>query len=82
MEKEKILLVGVLAVGLAVLAFGIASTVKPTGNAVLQNTQENFKTLSGKQIAEDKCAVPPGTDPQQWREHLSHHPDLYAECLK
>lgn len=28
------------------------------------------------------CATPPGYTDEQWREHMSHHPDRYAECLK
>lgn len=29
----------------------------------------------------DKCATPAGYTDQSWREHMSHHPDRYAECL-
>jgi len=30
---------------------------------------------------EDKCAPPPGKTEQEWKEHMSHHPNVYAECL-
>jgi len=30
----------------------------------------------------EKCAAPSGYTEAQWREHMGHHPDLYAECLK
>lgn len=30
----------------------------------------------------DICATPPGYTDEQWREHMSHHPDRYKECLK
>ena len=30
----------------------------------------------------DKCATPPGYTDASWREHMGHHPDQYAECLK
>lgn len=29
----------------------------------------------------DKCATPPGYTDESWREHMSHHPDRYKECL-
>ena len=29
----------------------------------------------------DKCATPEGYTDQQWRDHMCHHPDRYAECL-
>lgn len=29
----------------------------------------------------DKCATPSGYTDQQWKEHMSHHPDRYTECL-
>ncbi|MBI4017649.1 MAG: hypothetical protein HY366_01740 [Candidatus Aenigmarchaeota archaeon] len=28
-----------------------------------------------------KCAPAAGYTPEQWREHVSHHPLLYEECL-
>jgi len=30
----------------------------------------------------DICTPQPGYSEQEWREHMSHHPDMYAECLK
>ncbi|MBS3079987.1 hypothetical protein J4221_00790 [Candidatus Pacearchaeota archaeon] len=30
---------------------------------------------------EDKCQAPPGQTEEEWREHMSHHPDLYKQCL-
>ena len=29
----------------------------------------------------DKCSPPAGTSEKEWREHMEHHPDIYAECL-
>ncbi|MEM5805970.1 MAG: hypothetical protein QW818_02285 [Candidatus Aenigmatarchaeota archaeon] len=29
----------------------------------------------------DKCTTPPGYTDGAWREHMSHHPDRYKECL-
>jgi len=29
----------------------------------------------------DKCSTPDGYTEESWREHMSHHPNIYAECL-
>ena len=29
----------------------------------------------------DKCKPEPGYTEQEWREHMSHHPNIYRECL-
>ncbi len=28
------------------------------------------------------CATPAGYTDAQWKTHMSHHPDMYAQCLK
>ena len=35
---------------------------------------------SGNSGAE-KCKPAPGYTEESWREHMSHHPDIYKECL-
>ncbi len=30
----------------------------------------------------DKCSTPDGYTRESWREHMSHHPDRYRECLE
>jgi hypothetical protein len=30
---------------------------------------------------EDKCVPPEGQTKEEWKEHMSHHPDIYRECL-
>ena len=30
---------------------------------------------------EDLCATPAGKTDEAWIEHMSHHPNVYAECL-
>ncbi len=35
---------------------------------------------AGKSSA-DKCTPAPGYTEESWREHMSHHPDIYKECL-
>ncbi len=80
MADETILIalfVGVIVIGAMVLYF--SATNQP---AKLENTPSNFAQLASKENPEDICAVPAGTDPQQWKEHMGHHPDKYAQCLK
>jgi len=35
---------------------------------------------SGRDL-EDKCSPKQGYTEQSWKEHMSHHPDVYSECL-
>jgi len=35
---------------------------------------------SGKS-GEDICKVGPGYTEESWREHMSHHPEIYKDCL-
>ena len=35
---------------------------------------------SGKS-GEDICKPGPGYTEESWREHMSHHPDIYKDCL-
>lgn len=30
----------------------------------------------------DKCKTQSGYTDEQWKEHMSHHPDFYRECLE
>lgn len=29
----------------------------------------------------DICTPKPGYTPESWREHMSHHPNIYKDCL-
>ncbi len=80
MIDEKILIAvfaGAIVIGAMVLYF--SATSQPNK---LENTPSNFAELTKNQNPEDICAVPAGTGPEQWKEHLGHHPDKYAQCLK
>ncbi|MEX0920091.1 MAG: hypothetical protein WDZ69_00740 [Candidatus Pacearchaeota archaeon] len=35
---------------------------------------------SGKS-GDDLCNPGPGYTEEEWREHMSHHPNIYSECL-
>ncbi|HLC93166.1 MAG TPA: hypothetical protein VJH23_05675 [archaeon] len=80
MIDEKIvaaLFAGAIAIGAMVLYF--SATGQPDK---LENTPSNFAQFTSNENPEDICAVPAGTDPGQWKEHLGHHPDKYAQCLE
>ena len=34
-----------------------------------------------KKSGADKCKLQPGYTEQDWKEHMSHHPEIYKECL-
>ncbi len=44
-----------------------------------QNYGSYRKAVSSE--LDNKCATPPGYTDESWREHMSHHPDRYGECL-
>ncbi len=66
-------------IALNVYAFFIKGDAAPSP---VQNTPENFNAFKGAENPEDKCATPEGYTEEEWREHLGHHPDQYAECLQ
>lgn len=49
---------------------------KPFGGE--QEANSGAKSLSA---SDDICATPSGYTDEQWKEHMSHHPDMYKECL-
>ncbi|MBI4174693.1 MAG: hypothetical protein HY517_03535 [Candidatus Aenigmarchaeota archaeon] len=42
----------------------------------------NYQKAMQAQNPDDICATPEGYSDESWREHMSHHPDMYAECFK
>lgn len=42
---------------------------------------ENYQKALQSQDALDKCKTPSGYTDESWRQHMSHHPDMYKECL-
>ena len=68
MEKRIILylVVGLLIIGLLVLTF-------------FPGTIQAWKDSGKSEV--DKCKPAPGYTEESWREHMSHHPNIYKECL-
>lgn len=48
---------------------------------IVQYVSVNNYTKAFSSEQEDICKTPPGYTDAQWREHMGHHPDRYAECL-
>ena len=68
MDKKNILYIiaGILVLGLVLL------TIFP---GIIQAWQDSGKSTS------DKCKPAPGYTEESWIEHMSHHPNIYRECL-
>ena len=68
MDKKIILYIiaGLLIIGLLVLTFF---------PGVIQAWKDSGKSTS------EKCKPAPGYTEESWREHMSHHPNIYKECL-
>jgi hypothetical protein len=45
-----------------------------------EHTDESFKRANEAQT-EDPCATPEGYTDESWRQHMSHHPDVYKDCV-
>lgn len=60
------IIIGILILGLLVMTF-------------YPNMIYSFK--DSVKSGDDKCSPPPGQTEEKWREHMSHHPDIYKECL-
>ena len=68
MNKQILLyvIVGLLIIGLLVLTFFPGT---------IQAWQDSGKSAS------EKCMPQPGYTEQEWKDHMSHHPNVYRECL-
>ncbi len=84
MDTNDLIVYGLL--GLALLAVAFIFLQPPAslpGQQQLQEIQPGFMQLAkqaGAGAIPDKCKVPPGVDPAQWKQHLGHHPDQYGDC--
>ena len=71
MENKIILYVilAIIIIGLLIITFfpNIIYTIRDSGQ------------ISTNGI--DKCSPPAGQTEEAWQEHMSHHPDIYKECL-
>lgn len=68
---------------LAVVAMAIAIAAVAYG--ITQQYSSQYGPRYEQAVAaelDDMCATPPGYSDAQWRQHMGHHPDRYAKCLK
>lgn len=42
----------------------------------------NYKKAMAAQNNSDICKAPAGYTQDQWNTHMSHHPNIYSQCLK
>lgn len=75
-KKEKIIYLALLIFVLLALIYSI-STLFSTGMVV--RNEENYEKFVANEL-EDKCKTPPGYSNEQWKEHMSHHPERYVGC--
>lgn len=81
-----VLVVVLVVAGIGFFAFAFIGPqnsnkeVTVNAGAVLENTQQNFEKFALAELS-DKCATPPGYSEEDWKTHMGHHPDRYAECL-
>ena len=68
MDKRIILyiVIGILIIGLLILTFFPGA---------IQAWRDSGKS------GDEKCLPKQGYREQSWKEHMSHHPDIYRECL-
>lgn len=75
-KKETLFLVG-LVILIAVALIWTVSTMAAGNNYYGQDYQKAVASEN----KEDVCATPAGYTDAEWKEHLGHHPDQYAQCL-
>ncbi len=71
-EKEAYIIILSVIIALSIVAFSLYQSVYGS------NYQQALKSQSSGDI----CVAPPGYTDEQWREHMSHHPEQYKECLR
>lgn len=73
---KKILLYVVLGILVIVL---LVLTIFPNMIYIVKDSGFTGNSISN---SEDKCSAPEGISVEDWEEHMSHHPNLYKDCLE
>ncbi|MBI4177077.1 MAG: hypothetical protein HY516_01810 [Candidatus Aenigmarchaeota archaeon] len=76
-QSRKHLDYAMLFFGLVVFFWSFLSLFNSDGDSYAGKSGDY--TSSGQP---DKCKTPSGYTDDEWREHMGHHPAVYAECLK
>ncbi len=46
------------------------------------HTEAKYQTAVAAENPMDICKTPNGYSDADWKQHMSHHPDRYRQCLK
>ena len=75
--KYEISNIGLIAIVLVVVLLSVA---------IYEFVQLRYGTTYQQALAAQNpsniCATPAGYTDAEWRTHMGHHPDMYAQCLK
>lgn len=74
-KENNTMLYVLVAAAVVVMAFSLYVTISNTYYG------QNYQKAIAAQNPSDICATPAGYTDEQWRTHMSHHPDMYAGCL-
>ena len=81
-SRNALLYVAIGMIVVALLVLNAYAFLQPTGNGGgVAKTAENFNAFKAAENPTDKCATPSGYTDAEWKEHMGHHPDMYAGCL-
>ncbi len=82
MNIEKSIPVILLILAIAGLIWSATMFFSGSGDdsAKTINTPENYSNAMRAEL-QNKCETPPDYTDEEWRQHMSHHPDQYKECL-
>ncbi len=69
---RKVLFYGAIFLLILTLVFGLLKVA--AGMARGKETTQSAMNLNA-------CEAPAGYNPAVWKEHMSHHPDKYQDCL-
>ena len=77
MDKTTNIIVVVFLAAIFLLGWSVASAAIPPP---LDRSAASAARAFTSELP-DKCKTPAGYTDEQWRQHMGHHPDRYAECL-
>lgn len=82
LSHKTLLYVAIGVIVIALLVLNVYAFSRPgSSSSGVEKTAENFDAFKAAENPADKCAAPAGYTDEQWKEHMGHHPDQYAECL-
>lgn len=81
-EKILLILIGLLVVlGAGWILFSWQTWRDSSAYGTPDGQQLNYVQAKKDENPLNPCSPPPGYTEESWREHMSHHPDQYKQCL-